>query len=91
MATGTAAAGASMTGSGLKQSERAVSKYGGVFNRMSNSISHGAGGIGNGLKNSFGILDKFGNLFSRNSNKVTQGTRSMSMGNNAFLQSMKYS
>lgn len=57
---------------------------------MSNSISHGAGGIGNGLKNSFGILDKFGNLFSRNSNKVTQGTRSMSMGNNAFLQSMKY-
>lgn len=90
MATGTAATGASMTGSGLKQSERAVSKYGGVFNRMSNSISHGAGGIGNGLKNSFGILDKFGNLFSRNSNKVTQGTRSMSMGNNAFLQSMKY-
>lgn len=90
MATGTAAAGASMTGSGLKQSERAVSKYGGVFNRMSNSISHDAGGIGNGLKNSFGILDKFGNLFSRNSNKVTQGTRSMSMGNNAFLQSMKY-
>lgn len=90
MATGTAAAGASMTGSGLKQSERTVSKYGGVFNRMSNSISHGAGGIGNGLKNSFGILDKFGNLFSRNSNKVTQGTRSMSMGNNAFLQSMKY-
>lgn len=90
MATGTAAAGASMTGSGLKQSERAVSKYGGVFNRMSNSISHGAGGIGNGLKNSFGILDKFGNLFSRNSNKVTQGTRSMYMGNNAFLQSMKY-
>lgn len=90
MATGTAAAGASMTGSGLKQSERAVSKYGGVFNRMSNSISHGAGGIGNGLKNSFGILNKFGNLFSRNSNKVTQGTRSMYMGNNAFLQSMKY-
>ena len=90
MATGTAAAGASMTGSGLKQSERAVSKYGGVFNRMSNSISHGARGIGNGLKNSFGILDEFGNLFSRNSNKVTQGTRSMSMGNNAFLQSMKY-
>lgn len=90
MATGTAAAGASMTGSGLKQSERAVSKYGGVFNRMSNSISHGAGGIGNGLKNSFGILDKFGNLFSRNSNKVTQGTRRMAMGHHAFLISLKY-
>ena len=90
MATGTAAAGASMTGSGLKQSERAVSKYGGVFNRMSNSISHGAGGIGNGLKNSFGILDKFGNLFSRNSNKVTQGTHSMAMGHHAFLISLKY-
>lgn len=90
MATGTAAAGASMTGSGLKQSERAVSKYGGVFNRMSNSISHGAGGIGNGLKNSFGILDKFGNLFSRNSNKVTQGTNRMAMGQHAFLISLKY-
>ncbi|MBU5243710.1 phage tail protein [Lactococcus lactis] len=90
MATGTAAAGASMTGSGLKQSERAVSKYGGVFNRMSNSISHGAGGIGNGLKNSFGVLGKFGSLFTNTSKKVTQGTRGMSMGNNAFLQSMKY-
>lgn len=90
MVTGTAAAGASMTGSGLKQSERAVSKYGGVFNRMSNSISHGAGGIGNGLKNSFGILDKFGNLFSRNSNKVTQGTHRMAMGHHAFLISLKY-
>lgn len=90
MATGSAASGVNMAGSGLKQSERAVSKYGGVFNRMSNSISHGAGGIGNGLKNSFGILGKFGGLFSNTSRKVTQGTRSMSMGNNAFLQSMKY-
>lgn len=90
MATGSAASGVNMAGSGLKQSERAVSKYGGVFNRMSNSISHGAGGIGNGLKNSFGILGKFGGLFSHTSRKVTQGTRSMSMGNNAFLQSMKY-
>lgn len=90
MATGTAASGASMTGTGLKQSERAVSKYGGVFNRMSNSISHGAGGIGNGLKNSFGVLGKFGSLFTNTSKKVTQGTRGMSMGNNAFLQSMKY-
>ena len=90
MATGTAAAGASVTGTGLKQSERVVSKYGGVFNRMSNSISHGTGGIGNGLKNSFGLLGKFGGLFSNTSKKVTQGTRSMSMGNNAFLQSMKY-
>ncbi|WP_285123920.1 transglycosylase SLT domain-containing protein [Lactococcus petauri] len=90
MATGSAASGVNMAGSGLKQSERAVSKYGGVFNRMSNSISHGAGGIGNGLKNSFGILGKFGGLFSNTSRKITQGTRSMSMGNNAFLQSMKY-
>lgn len=90
MATGSAASGVNRAGSGLKQSERAVSKYGGVFNRMSNSISHGAGGIGNGLKNSFGILGKFGGLFSNTSRKVTQGTRSMSMGNNAFLQSMKY-
>ena len=90
MATGSAASGVNMAGSGLKQSERAVSKYGGVFNRMSKSISHGAGGIGNRLKNSFGLLNKFGNLFSRNSNKVTQGVRNMSMGNNAFLQSMRY-
>lgn len=90
MATGSATSGVSMAGSGLKQSERAVSKYGGVFNRMSNSVSHGAGGIGNGLKNSFGILGKFGGLFTNTSRKVTDGTRRMSMGNNAFLQSMKY-
>lgn len=89
-ATGSATSGVNMAGSGMKQSERAVSKYGGVFNRMSNSISHGAGGIGNGLKNSFGTLGKFGGLFSNTSRKVTQDTRRMSMGNNAFLQSMKY-
>ncbi len=90
MATGTAAAGASMTGSGLKQSERAVSKYGGVFNRMSNSISHGAGGIGNGLKNSFGILGKFGSLFGNTSKKMNHDMSGMTRGNNAFGQSLKY-
>lgn len=90
MATGTAAAGASMTGSGLKQSERAVSKYGGVFNRMSNSISHGAGGIGNGLKNSFGILGKFGSLFGNTSKKMNHDMSGMAMGNHAFLISLKY-
>ncbi|CAM3218402.1 phage tail protein [Lactococcus hircilactis] len=90
MATGTAAAGASMTGSGLKQSERAVSKYGGVFNRMSNAIAHGAGGIGNGLKNSLGFLSNFGNRFSNTSRRVSDGSRRMAMGNNAFLQSMRY-
>lgn len=90
MATGTAAAGASMTGSGLKQSERAVSKYGGVFNRMSNSISHGAGGIGNGLKNSFGILGKFGSLFGNTSKKMNHDMSGMTRGNNAFGQSLRY-
>lgn len=87
--TGSAANGAAQTGSGLKQSERAVSKYGGVFNRMSNSISHGFGGIGTGLKNSLGYVGKFGSLFSSSSNKVTAGNNRMSRSNNTMVQSMR--
>ncbi|MBK0036673.1 MULTISPECIES: phage tail protein [unclassified Enterococcus] len=88
--TGNASKGASMTGTGLKQSERAVSKYGGVFNRMSNAVSHGFGSVGNGLSNSLGFIGKFGSLFSSNSNKVTAGTNRMTGSTNAFGQSMKY-
>lgn len=88
--TGNASSGASMTGTGLKQSERAVSKYGGVFNRMSNAVSHGFGSVGNGLKNSLGFIGKFGSLFSSYSNKVTAGTNRMTGSTNAFGQSMKY-
>lgn len=88
--TGNASSGASMTGTGLKQSERAVSKYGGVFNRMSNAVSHGFGSVGNGLRNSLGFIGKFGSLFSSNSNKVTAGTNRMTGSTNAFGQSMKY-
>lgn len=88
--TGNASSGASMTGTGLKQSERAVSKYGGVFNRMSNTVSHGFGSVGNGLRNSIGFIGKFGSLFSSNSNKVTAGTNRMTGSTNAFGQSMKY-
>lgn len=88
--TGNASNGASMTGTGLKQSERAVSKYGGVFNRMSNAVSHGFGSVGNGLRNSLGFIGKFGSLFSTNSNKVTAGTNRMTGSTNAFGQSMKY-
>ena len=88
--TGSATSGATMTGSGLKQSERAVSKYGGVFNRMSNAISHGFGGIGNGLKSSLGFIGKFGSLFSNSSKKVTTGNNQMMRSTNAFGQSMKY-
>ncbi|MCC4046512.1 transglycosylase SLT domain-containing protein [Enterococcus gallinarum] len=88
--TGNASNGASMTGTGLKQSERAVSKYGGVFNRMSNSVSHGFGSVGKGLRNSLGFIGKFGSLFSSNSNKVTAGTNRMTGSTNAFGQSMKY-
>lgn len=88
--TGNASNGASMTGTGLKQSERAVSKYGGVFNRMSNAVSHGFGSVGNGLRNSLGFIGKFGSLFSSNSNKVTAGTNRMAGSTNAFGQSMKY-
>ncbi|OTO16222.1 transglycosylase SLT domain-containing protein [Enterococcus sp. 3G6_DIV0642] len=88
--TGNASSGASMTGTGLKQSERAVSKYGGVFNRMSNAVSHGFGSVGNGLRNSLGFIGKFGSLFSSNSNKVTSGTNRMTGSTNAFGQSMKY-
>lgn len=88
--TGNASNGASMTGTGLKQSERTVSKYGGVFNRMSNAVSHGFGSVGNGLRNSLGFIGKFGSLFSSNSNKVTAGTNRMTGSTNAFGQSMKY-
>ena len=88
--TGSAANGAAQTGSGLKQSERAVSKYGGVFNRMSNAVSHGFGGMGNGLKTSLGYIGKFGSLFSSSSNKVTAGNRNMLGSSNAVCQSMKY-
>lgn len=88
--TGNTSSGASMTGTGLKQSERAVSKYGGVFNRMSNAVSHGFGSVGNGLRNSLGFIGKFGSLFSSNSNKVTAGTNQMTGSANAFGQSMKY-
>ncbi|NKD29761.1 transglycosylase SLT domain-containing protein [Enterococcus casseliflavus] len=88
--TGNASSGASMTGTGLKQSERAISRYGGVFNRMSNTVSHGFGSVGNGLRNSLGFIGKFGSLFSSNSNKVTAGTNRMTGSTNAFGQSMKY-
>nr|DAH64229.1 MAG TPA: Minor tail protein [Caudoviricetes sp.] len=88
--TGNASSSASMTGTGLKQSERAVSRYGGVFNRMSNAVSHGFGSVGNGLRNSLGFIGKFGSLFSSNSNKVTAGTNRMTGSTNAFGQSMKY-
>lgn len=88
--TGNASSGASMTGTGLKQSERVISKYGGVFNRMSNAVSHGFGSVGNGLRNSLGFIGKFGSLFSSNSNKVTAGTNRMTGSTNAFGQSMKY-
>lgn len=88
--TGNASSGASMTGTGLKQSERVISKYGGVFNRMSNAVSHGIGSVGNGLRNSLGFIGKFGSLFSSNSNKVTAGTNRMTGSTNAFGQSMKY-
>lgn len=88
--TGSAANGATQTGTGLKQSERAVSKYGGVFNRMSNAVSHGFGGIGNGLKSSLGFIGKFGSLFSNSSKKVTAGNNQMMNSTNAFGQSMRY-
>lgn len=87
--TGSAANGAAQTGSGLKQSERAVSKYGGVFNRMSNAIYHGFGGIGKGMKSSLGYVGKFGSLFSSSSNKVTVGNKRMSRSNNTMVQSMR--
>lgn len=90
MATGSAVGGIKKTGSGFRQSERAVKQYGGVFNRMSNSISHGFGKIGKGVNSSLGFFGKFGGLFTRNSRKVTEGTRGMTRGNSAFLQSMKY-
>lgn len=87
--TGDASSGVAQTGSGLKQSERAVSKYGGVFNRMSNAVSHGFGSVGNGLKNSLGFIGKFGSLFSSNSNKVTSGTNRMTNSTFGLGRSMQ--
>ncbi|MCM6932025.1 transglycosylase SLT domain-containing protein [Enterococcus italicus] len=90
MQTGSALDGVSSTGSGMKQSERAVSKYGGIFNRMSNSITHGFGGMGSGFKNSLGFLGKFGLLFSGLSGKVTSGSNRMARSTGAFGQALKY-
>lgn len=88
--TGSAADTASMTGSGLKQSERAVSKYGGLFNRTSNSIAHGSGAIGNGFKNSLGFIGKFGSLFSGLSNKVNKGSNDVKKYSGAWGQTFRY-
>ncbi|MCM6930355.1 transglycosylase SLT domain-containing protein [Enterococcus italicus] len=88
--TGSAADTASVTGSGLKQSERAVSKYGGLFNRTSNSIAHGSGGIGNGFKNSLGFIGKFGSLFSGLSNKVNKGSNDVKKYSGAWGQTFRY-
>ncbi|WP_251870123.1 transglycosylase SLT domain-containing protein [Enterococcus italicus] len=88
--TGGAADTASMTGSGLKQSERAVSKYGGLFNRTSNSITHGSSGIGNGFKNSLGFIGKFGSLFSGLSNKVNKGSNDVKKYSGAWGQTFRY-
>ncbi len=88
--TGNASSGASMTGTGLKQSERAVSKYGGVFNRMSNAVSHGFGSVGNGLRNSLGFIGKFGSLFSSLSNKVNKGSHDMKKYSGAWGQTFRY-
>lgn len=90
MSTGSAARGVTMTGSGMKQSEEAVSRYGGVFSRVSNAISHGFGTIGDGFKNSTGLIGKFGSLFSGTASKVSEGTQGMTNRNNAFLMSMRY-
>lgn len=85
--TGGAADTASMTGSGLKQSERAVSKYGGLFNRTSNNISHG---IGNGFNSSLGFIGKFGSLFSGLSNKVNKGSNDVKKYSGAWGQTFRY-
>ncbi|MUN86531.1 transglycosylase SLT domain-containing protein [Enterococcus faecalis] len=86
--TGDAVDGATKTGAGMKQSERAVSRYGGVFNRMQNALSHGSRGLGNGFKDSLGFVSKFGSIFSLTSNKVNRGTQGMSRRTGQLGQSM---
>ena len=73
----------------MKQSERAVSRYGGVFNRMQNALSHGSRGLGNGFKDSLGFVSKFGSIFSLTSNKVNRGTQGMSRRTGQLGQSMR--
>lgn len=87
--TGDAVDGATKTGAGMKQSERAVSRYGGVFNRMQNPLSHGSRGLGNGFKDSLGFVSKFGSIFSLTSNKVNRGTQGMSRRTGQLGQSMR--
>lgn len=87
--TGDAVDGATKTGAGMKQSERAVSRYGGVFNRMQNALSHGSRGLGNGFKDSLGFVSKFGSIFSLTSNKVNRGTQGMSRRTGQLGQSMR--
>lgn len=87
--TGDAVDGATKTGAGMKQSERAVSRYGGVFNRMQNALSHGSRGLGNGFKDSLGFVSKFGSIFSLTSNKVNRGTQGMARRTGQLGQSMR--
>lgn len=87
--TGDAVDGATKTGAGMKQSERAVSRYGGVFNRMQNALSHGSRGLGNGFKDSLGFVSKFGSIFSLTSNKVNRGTQGMSRRTGQLGQSIR--
>ncbi|HGW6167053.1 TPA: phage tail protein [Enterococcus faecalis] len=87
--TGDAVDGATKTGAGMKQSERAISRYGGVFNRMQNALSHGSRGLGNGFKDSLGFVSKFGSIFSLTSNKVKRGTQGMSRRTGQLGQSMR--
>ncbi|KAJ76044.1 Phage tail length tape-measure protein [Enterococcus faecalis AZ19] len=87
--TGSAGDGATKTGAGLKQSERALSRHGGVFNRMQNALSHGSRGLGNGFKDSLGFVSKFGRIFSLTSNKVNRGTQRMSRRTGQLGYSMR--
>ncbi len=87
MQTGSAVDGATMTGSGLKQSEKALSRYGGLFNRTSNNIAHASGGgFFSSLSNG---LSRFGNLFSRTSRNVQRGNSGMTGGMAMFSRQLK--
>ncbi|MGX7413470.1 phage tail protein [Enterococcus caccae] len=75
--TNTAANGLKKMARNTDQSKSFFSRFGGLFNRVSNSISHGTRRMTNG----FG---KIGSVFQRNSNQVHRGSQRMTNGLGGF-------
>ena len=75
--TNTASEGLKKMARNTDTSKSHFSRFGGLFNRVSNSIAHGS-------KRMISGFGKFGNIFNRNANQVNRGSRSMSSGLGGF-------